>query len=78
MNVSLKCFANLTKEGVCDYRTPMTHTLPEGARVTDLITRLGYHDEDVKLVYVNHHIVPRDTMLHDGDRIALAPPSGGM
>lgn len=78
MNISLKCFGQLAKSGVCDYRADLPHDLPAGTRAADLIGRLGFRDEEIKLVYVNHRIVARDTPLHDGDRVALAPPSGGM
>ena len=78
MNVSLKCFGQLAKSGVCDYRADMPHNLDTGARAADLISQLGFREEEIKLVYVNHRIVARDTLLHDGDRVALAPPSGGM
>jgi molybdopterin converting factor small subunit len=78
MKVSLKCFANLAKEGVCDYSDSTTHDIPEGARITDLIDKLGYSKEAIKLVYANNLIVPKETLLQDGDRIAFAPATGGM
>jgi len=78
MNVSLKCFGQLANSGACDYRAAAPHDLPAGTRAADLIDRLGFRDEEVKLVYVNNLIVPPQTTLQDGDRVALAPPSGGM
>jgi len=78
MNVSVKCFAQLSKEGWCDYRSSTPRQLADGARVADLIDTLGLRDEEVKLVYVNHRSVPRETLLHEGDRVAFAPPAGGM
>jgi sulfur carrier protein ThiS len=78
MNVSLKCFGNLAKEGLCDYRAGMPHELADGAKVTDLVDKLGFRDEEIKLVYVNNIIVPKNSLLHEGDRVALAPPTGGM
>lgn len=78
MQVSLKCFANLVKEDVCDYRDITPHELPTGARVTDLIDTLGFRGEEIKLVYVNNVIVPQTTRLHAGDRVAFAPATGGM
>jgi len=78
MNVATKCFAQLAKEKVCDYRAATEHQLPDGARVSDLIGHLGLSEEEIKLVYVNHVIVPRQTVLRDGDRVAFAPATGGM
>jgi sulfur carrier protein ThiS len=78
MQVSLKCFANLVKEDVCDYRHTTPYELPEGSKVTNLIDNLGFHGEEIKLVYVNNVIVPQTTPLHEGDRVAFAPATGGM
>mgnify|MGYP002641326733 CR=1 FL=1 len=78
MNVSLRCFAQLAKEDVCDYRDSTPHELPNGASVTNLIDKLGLHGEEIKLVYVNHVIVPQTTLLQEGDRVAFAPATGGM
>ena len=78
MNVSLKCFANLAKKDICDYRGSTPYNIPDGARVTDLIDKLGFRDDEIKLVYVNNVIVPQESLLHEGDRVAFAPPTGGM
>ena len=78
MQVSLKCFANLVKKDVCDYHDSTPHELPTGAMVTNLIDKLGFRGEEIKLVYVNNVIVPQTTLLHEGDRVAFAPATGGM
>jgi len=78
MNVSLKCFASLVKKDVCDYRDITTYELSSGASVTNLIDNLGFRSEEIKLVYVNNVIVPQTTLLHEGDRVAFAPATGGM
>lgn len=78
MNISLKCFAQLGKEGVCDYHDSTPHEITDGATVSDLIQTLGFRDEEIKVIYVNHHIVTPATVLQEGDRIAFAPPTGGM
>jgi molybdopterin converting factor small subunit len=78
MKVSVKCFANLAKEGVCDYSDSTTHDIPDGSRIADLIDHIGYSREAIKLVYANNLIVARETLLQDGDRIAFAPATGGM
>jgi len=78
MKVSLKCFASLVKKDVCDYRESTPYELPAGAKVTTLIDDLGFRGEEIKLVYVNNVIVPQTTNLHEGDRFAFAPATGGM
>lgn len=78
MNVSVKCFAQLAQDGVCDYRDSRPLKIADGARVDELIADLGYRRDDVKLIYVNHRNVSPDTMLQEGDQVALAPPTGGM
>ncbi len=78
MNVSVKCFANLAKDGICDFNDGTMHTLPGGARVNDLIGKLGMQQDDVKLIYVNNRNVSADTSLHEGDKVAFAPATGGM
>jgi len=78
MKVNLKCFAQLAKENVCDYKGSTPHELPEDSSVNDLINRLGLPREDIKVIFVNNTIVSADTVLRDGDNLALAPVTGGM
>jgi len=78
MKVNLKCFAQLVKEQVCDYKESTPHELPEGSTVSDLIERLGLPREEVKVIFVNNTIVAAGTVLRNGDNVALAPVTGGM
>ena len=78
MNVSVKCFAQLAKDDVCDYHGSTPHDLPEGSDVKQLIDKLGLRHEEIKLVFVNNAIVSQDTVLSEGDKVALAPATGGM
>ena len=78
MNVNLKCFAQLAKEQVCDYKESTLHELAEGATVSDLIEQLGLPREEIKIVFVNNSIVAAGTVLRNGDNVALAPVTGGM
>jgi sulfur carrier protein ThiS len=78
MKVNLKCFAQLAKEKVCDYTESTPHELPEGATVAALIERLGLPQKDIKLIFVNSAIVSAETVLSNGDNVALAPVTGGM
>ncbi|MFZ4859425.1 MAG: MoaD/ThiS family protein [Desulfuromonadaceae bacterium] len=78
MKVNLKCFAQLAKEQVCDYKESTPHELTEGATVSDLIEQLGLPREEIKIVFVNNSIVAAGTVLRNGDNVALAPVTGGM
>lgn len=78
MNVNVKCFAQLARDEICDYKKSTPQNLPLGSSVKELIGKLGLRNEEIKLIYVNHVIVPAETLLHEGDTIALAPATGGM
>ena len=78
MIVNLKCFAQLAKEQICDYKESTPHELTEGATVSDLIELLGLPREEIKIVFVNNSIVTAGTVLRNGDNVALAPVTGGM
>lgn len=43
-------------------------------RIVDLIDTLGLDQGDVEAVFVNHTVMPKETLLHEGDRVALLPP----
>jgi len=78
MEISLKCFATLAEADKCDYRDSTTKTLAEGARVRDLLKEMKISEKDVKLIFVNSKHADFETVLHPGDVVGLAPPSGGM
>lgn len=42
--------------------------------VIDIVTSLGLDISDVEGAFVNGLVQPFDTVLHDGDRVALVPP----
>lgn len=48
--------------------------IKEGMRVVDVIDFMGLDESLVEAVFVNHLVVPKETQLQDGDRIALVPP----
>ncbi|WP_305046824.1 MoaD/ThiS family protein [Geoalkalibacter sp.] len=79
MNVFVKCFAQLSRDEACNYHGSTPHELAEGAAsVKHLIEKLGLRHEEIKLIFVNNLIVPPETILHEGDQVALAPATGGM
>ena len=78
MEISLKCFATLAEADKCDYGNSTIKTLAEGARVRDLLKEMKISQKDVKLIFVNSKHADFETVLHPGDVVGLAPPTGGM
>jgi molybdopterin converting factor small subunit len=78
MKIYVKCFATFSREGTCEYRSATPFDLPSGETIRALLRRLGVAREAVKIAFVNNRIVALETMLSDGDHVALAPAVGGM
>jgi molybdopterin converting factor small subunit len=78
MEIHLKCFASLSEGDECDFRDSTSYEINPGETVDDLIGRIGFPKQEIKLVFVNNRSAGFDTVLKEGDRIALSPPVGGM
>jgi len=52
-------------------------SLPEGATVEQLVTKLGLPVDMVKTVFVRGEIVRNDRVLRDGDEVGIFPPIAG-
>ena len=48
----------------------------KGISINKLIESLGLKEDEVAVVFINHKILPKETILEDGDRVALVPPNG--
>lgn len=57
-------------------RGARSYEFPEGSRVIDVANRFGMPDEH-RIIIVNGRVSFDDTLLHDGDRIAIFPPVAG-
>ena len=77
MKVKLKCFARLSGGEVCDFTGSKEKGISEGETVGSLISRLGFTQEEVKVIFLNGRIVDFDAVLGDGDQVGLAPPQLG-
>jgi molybdopterin converting factor small subunit len=77
MKVTLKCFAKLSEGDVCDFTGSSEQEISEGETVGNLISRLGFSHEEVKVIFLNGRIVDFDAVLGDGDQVGLAPPQLG-
>ena len=78
MKVNLRCFSKLANQDTCDFKAYTSYDLDKGHTVEDLVERAGIAREDVKIAFVNSRIADFDTALADGDRVGLAPATGGM
>jgi molybdopterin converting factor small subunit len=78
MKVYLKCFATLAEGDVCDFRESTQNQITEGETVNAFVERLGFPKKDIKMIFVNNKLAGFDTVLKDGDQVALSPPVGGM
>ena len=77
MKVRLKCFAKLSEGDACDFTGSNEQDISQGETVGSLIARLGFNQEEVKVIFLNGRIVDFDAVLHDGDQVGLAPPQLG-
>jgi sulfur carrier protein ThiS len=78
MKVNVKCFATLSKEGKCDYHGSTPYEIADNGTVKDLVKKLELDPQEIKIVFVNHKEVTLETVLKEGDQVALAPKTGGM
>lgn len=49
----------------------------EGSTLSDVIGRLRIPVSWIRVAYVNQSPIPKELILHSGDRIDLFPPAGG-
>lgn len=78
MKIAVKCFASLANEEICDFKDSRTYDFDEGVDISTLMRRLSIPKESVKLIFVNSRAADFDTLLAEGDQVALAPATGGM
>ncbi len=78
IKVYVKCFSTLIREQMCDFKDSTEYKLPEGATIHDLIEKLSIPLEAVKIIFVNGREVEFDTVLQQGDQVALSPKTGAM
>lgn len=78
IEVEVRLYATLRRYGPeRDIGEPMILQIPEGARLSDLLLRLGVPQNEVKTAFVNNRQQDEVYRLHDGDRVAFFPPVAG-
>ena len=78
MKVDLKCFATLADPDTCDHKEGTAYELEDGQTLEHLIQLAGIKTEDVKIAFVNGRVVELDTVLSEGDRVALTPATAAL
>jgi molybdopterin converting factor small subunit len=73
MKVDLKCFSTLVNQDTCDFKDGTAYELKDGQTVEHLVQRAGIKGKDVKVAFVNSKHANLDTVLTEGDRVALTP-----
>lgn len=63
---------HLKKKQIAHINAPME--LPEHYTPNELIEKLGFAEKEVEAVFINGKVCSKETMLRDGDRLALLPP----
>jgi molybdopterin converting factor small subunit len=74
MNITIKCFASLSRFSPPDAEA---FAIAPGETAADLVARLGIPPAELKLVFINGAHVELDAKLADGDRVGLFPAVGG-
>ena len=74
MNITVKCFASLSRFTPKDADA---YPIASGDTAQSVVARLGIPLEDLTLVFVNGVHAALATPLADGDRLGLFPAVGG-
>lgn len=76
MRITLNAFSFLRKtiaqNGFGYLNAPMV--IKDGTTIEELILGLKLNPQSVEAAFVNHKVVPKETRLQEGDRVALVPP----
>ncbi len=78
MNITFNAFSflrgELEKKGVKCGNTPMK--VDDGISIAQLVQSLEIELDRVEGAFVNHRLMPKETILCEGDRVALVSPDG--
>ena len=78
MKVALKCFADLADPDTCDFKDGTAYEVEDGQTVGQLVQRAGIDGNDVSIVFINSRVAGLDTVLSEGDRVALTPATAAL
>jgi len=72
--IQIKLFASLGKH---QPKEADRFPIEPGARVADILEKIGAPIDEAKLIFINHKRGELSTVLNDGDRVGVFPPVGG-
>lgn len=78
MRVALKCFATLANPDTCDFKDGTAYELENGQTVRHQIQLAGIKGDDVSIIFINSRSADFDTILSEGDRVALTPATAAL
>ena len=78
MKVALKCFATLANPDTCDFTDGTAYELEDGQTVGKLVQLAGINGDDVSIIFINGRTADFDTVLSEGDRVALTPATAAL
>ena len=78
MKVNVKCYANLSEDGGCNYRQPVSIKVSDRSQVRGVLSKVGVGADAVHMVYVNGRQSGLNDALGEGDRVGLFPAVAGM
>lgn len=73
MKVDIKCLATLVNIETCNSNFGTSYDLEDGKTVKHLAKLAGINSEDIRIAFVNTIPAHLDTVLTDGDSVALTP-----
>ncbi len=73
MKIKVKLFATLR----IDRFSEEVFEVESGSTISDIIDVLGLPSEQVSIMFVNGRHAKPDTVLKEGDELAMFPPIGG-
>jgi len=76
MQIELRIFGNL-REYVKGSENPLSITVHKDATIVDLLKVAGIPLEEANVIFVNARQAHAHSLLQEGDRVGIFPPSGG-
>jgi sulfur carrier protein ThiS len=50
--------------------------VPDGITPVELLQLYGFDESEMEAVFINHKVVSKNTIIHDGDRVSVVPTGG--
>jgi molybdopterin converting factor small subunit len=54
------------------------YELADKSTVRDLVKKTELNEDEIKIIFINHREEALETVLKEGDQVALSPKAGGM